>query len=124
MFVTVWAGIIDLRTGHIDFASAGHNPPVVRHKDGSTEFIPSKSSVVMAAMENTVYKQQTYDLKPGDTLFLYTDGVTEATNSENKLFGDDRLLAVIRKGGELSPADTCDLVKKEIDRRTLIPWMP
>lgn len=115
MFVTVWAGIIDLRTGHIDFASAGHNPPVVRHKDGSTEFIPSKSSVVMAAMENTVYKQQTYDLKPGDTLFLYTDGVTEATNYNNVLFGDNRLLAVIRKGGELSPADTCDLVKKEID---------
>jgi hypothetical protein len=74
MFVTVWAGIIDLRTGHIDFASAGHNPPVVRHKDGSTEFIPSKSSIVMAAMENTVYKQQTYDLKPGDKVYAQKHG--------------------------------------------------
>ena len=115
MFVTVWAGIIDLRTGHIDFASAGHNPPVLRHKDGTAEFIPSKSSVVMAAMEDTIYKQQSYDLQPGDTLFLYTDGVTEATNSNNVLFGDNRLLEIIRKGGEQSPADTCALVKKEID---------
>lgn len=115
MFVTVWAGIIDLRTGHIDFASAGHNPPVVRHRDGSAEFIPSKSGIVMAAMENTIYKQQTYDLKPGDMLFLYTDGVTEATNYNNELFGDNRLLETIRKGGELSSAETCALVKKEID---------
>ena len=115
MFVTVWAGIIDLRTGHIDFASAGHNPPAVRHSDGSVEFIKSKAGLVMAAMEETIYKPQTYDLKKGDTLFLYTDGVTEATNSNNVLFGDNRLLATLKMGGERSTADTCTLVKKEID---------
>lgn len=115
MFVTVWAGIIDLRTGHIDFASAGHNPPAVRHSDGSVEFIKSKAGLVMAAMEETIYKPQTYDLKQGDTLFLYTDGVTEATNSQNQLFGDNRLLATLKMGGERSTADTCTLVKKEID---------
>ena len=115
MFVTVWAGIIDLRTGHIDFASAGHNPPAVRHSDGSVEFIKSKAGLVMAAMEETIYKPQTYDLKQGDTLFLYTDGVTEATNSNNVLFGDNRLLATLKMGGERSTADTCTLVKKEID---------
>lgn len=116
MFVTVWAGIIDLRTGHIEFASAGHNPPVVRHNDGSVEFIPSKAGLVMAAMEDTVYKQQSYEMKKGDTLFLYTDGVTEATNSENKLFGDDRLLETIKKSGDLDTANTCTFVKKEIDK--------
>ncbi len=116
MFVTVWAGIIDLRTGHIDFASAGHNPPAIRHKDGSVEFIPSKAGLVMAAMEDTVYKQQSYEMKKGDTLFLYTDGVTEATNSENKLFGDDRLLETIKKSGDLDTANTCTFVKKEIDK--------
>ena len=115
MFVTVWAGIIDLRTGHIDFASAGHNPPAVRHSNGSVEFIKSKAGLVMAAMEETIYKPQTYDLKQGDTLFLYTDGVTEATNSNNVLFGDNRLLATLKMGGERSTADTCTLVKKEID---------
>lgn len=115
MFVTVWAGIIDLRTGHIDFASAGHNPPAIRHSDGSVEFIKSKAGLVMAAMEETIYKPQTYNLKQGDTLFLYTDGVTEATNSNNVLFGDNRLLATLKMGGERSTADTCTLVKKEID---------
>lgn len=115
MFVTVWAGIIDLRTGHIDFASAGHNPPAVRHSDGSVEFIKSKAGLVMAAMEETIYKPQTYDLKKGDTLFLYTDGVTEATNTNDVLFGDSRLLATLKMGGERSTADTCTLVKKEID---------
>ena len=115
MFVTVWAGIIDLRTGHIDFASAGHNPPAVRHSDDSVEFIKSKAGLVMAAMEETIYKPQTYDLKKGDTLFLYTDGVTEATNTNDVLFGDSRLLATLKMGGERSTADTCTLVKKEID---------
>lgn len=115
MFVTVWAGIIDLRTGHIDFASAGHNPPAIRHKDGSVEFIPSKAGLVMAAMESTVYKLQTCEMKKGDTLFLYTDGVTEATDSNNQLFNNDRLIEALKKSGNMSTADTCSFVKKEID---------
>lgn len=115
MFVTVWMGIIDLRSGHVEFASAGHNPPAVRHEDGSVEFIPSKSGLVMAAMENIQYRQQVYDLKPGDTLFLYTDGVTEATNSKDDLFGDARLLKTLAKGKDLETADICKFVKKEID---------
>ena len=115
MFVTVWMGVIDLRSGHIEFASAGHNPPAVRHEDGTVEFIPSKSDLVMAAMDNIVYKQQTFDLKPGDTLFLYTDGVTEATNGNNELFGDARLLDALAKGKDQTTADICKFVKKEID---------
>ena len=115
MFVTVWMGIIDLRSGHVEFASAGHNPPAVRHEDGSVEFIPSRSGLVIAAMENVQYRQQVYDLKPGDTLFLYTDGVTEATNSKNELFGDARLLETLAKSKDLETADVCKFVKKEID---------
>ena len=115
MFVTVWMGIIDLRSGHVEFASAGHNPPAVRHEDGSVEFIPSKSGLVMAAMENIQYKLQTYELKRGDTLFLYTDGVTEATNSKDELFGDARLLETLAKGRDQGTADICKFVKKEID---------
>ena len=115
MFVTVWMGIIDLRSGHVEFASAGHNPPAVRHEDGSVEFIPSRSGLVIAAMENVQYRQQVYDLKPGDTLFLYTDGVTEATNSKNELFGDARLLKTLAKSKDLETADVCKFVKKEID---------
>lgn len=115
MFVTVWMGVIDLRTGLVEFASAGHNPPVIRHADGSVEFVKSKSGLVMAAMENVRYHMQTCELLPGDTIFLYTDGVTEATNSKDELFGDARLLETIAKSKDIATADICKFVKKEID---------
>ena len=115
MFVTVWMGFIDLNTGHVEFASAGHNPPVIRHKDGSVEFAKSKAGVVMAAMEDSQYKVQTLNLLPGDTLFLYTDGVTEATNEHNELFGNDRLLDALTHGGGNGTKEMCNFVKRQID---------
>ena len=115
MFVTIWMGFIDLSTGHVEFASAGHNPPVIRHKDGSVEFAKSKAGMVMAAMDDTHYKLQTLDLVPGDTLFLYTDGVTEATDANNELFGNERLLDAVSKGGGGESKETCLYVKQQID---------
>ena len=118
MFVTVWMGFIDLKTGHVEFASAGHNPPVIRHKDGSVEFAKSKAGIVLAAMENSRYKQQTLDLAPGDTLFLYTDGVTEATNEHEELFGNNRLLEALAQGGGKGTEETCRFIKRQIDAFT------
>ena len=118
MFVTVWMGFVDLQTGRIEFASAGHNPPVIRHKDGSVELAKSKAGVVMAAMENSRYKMQTLELAPGDTLFLYTDGVTEATNEHNELFGNDRLLDAVSLGGGRGTKEICRFVKRQIDAFT------
>lgn len=118
MFVTVWMGIVDLKTGHVEFASAGHNPPVIRHKDGSAEFAKSKAGVVMAAMENSRYRLQTLELAPGDTLFLYTDGVTEAANEHNELFGNDRLLDALTHGGGKGTKEMCRFVKRQIDAFT------
>ena len=115
MFVTVWMGFIDLKTGHVEFASAGHNPPAIRHKDGSVEFAKSRAGVAMAAMDNTHYKLQTLDLVPGDTLFLYTDGVTEATDAHDELFGNDRLLDALSEGGGNGTKETCRYVKEKID---------
>jgi len=115
MFVTVWMGILDLRTGDMEFACAGHNPPVIRHADGSVEFAKSKPGLVIAAMEGTRYKRQVLTLKPGDTLFLYTDGVTEATNANDELFGDERLLQTLRDAGDREPAEICPFVKSKID---------
>ena len=115
MFVTVWMGILDLRTGEVEFACAGHNPPVICHDDGTVEFAKSKPGLVMAAMEGTRYKRQTLKLEPGDTIFLYTDGVTEATNANEELFGDDRLLQTLREAHGKEPAEICPFVKSKID---------
>ena len=115
MFVTVWLGVIDLRSGHVEFASAGHNPPAVRHKDGSVEFVNSRAGLVMAAMEDTRYKPQSFDLLPGDMLFLYTDGVTEATNLQEELYGEKRLLNALAECAGTSTSKTCEHVKQSID---------
>lgn len=115
MFVTVWMGILDLRTGEVEFACAGHNPPVICHDDGTVEFAKSKPGLVLAAMEGTRYKRQTLKLEPGDTIFLYTDGVTEATNANEELFGDDRLLQTLREACGMEPAEICPFVKSKID---------
>ena len=115
MFVTVWMGVLDLRTGVMEFACAGHNPPVIRHADGSVEFAKCKAGLVIAAMEGTRYKRQELTLKPGDTLFLYTDGVTEATNADEKLFGEERLLQALREVGDREPAEICPFIKSKID---------
>ncbi len=115
MFVTVWMGILDLRTGEVEFACAGRNPPVICHDDGTVEFAKSRPGLVLAAMEGTRYKRQTLKLEPGDTIFLYTDGVTEATNANEELFGDDRLLQTLREACGMEPAEICPFVKSKID---------
>ena len=115
MFVTVWMGIMDLRNGHVDFASAGHNPPVIRHKDGTVEFSKVKPGLALAAMEETRYEPQSLELAPGDMLFLYTDGITEAMNAEEKMFGDARLLYTVSESAPRAPAGACYFVKERVD---------
>ena len=92
MFVTAWLARIDLKTGVVNFANAGHNPPILKHKDGTCEYIKSKSGMVLAGMEGISYKPQELKLEKGDILFLYTDGVVEANNASKELYGEDRLL--------------------------------
>lgn len=115
MFVTVWMGVLDLQTGHVEFCCAGHNPPVIRHENGETEFIQSKSGLVMGGMPGIKYKMQSVDLQPGDTIFLYTDGVTESCNVDEKFFGDARLLESLRKSAGEPTKNLCTFVKSRID---------
>lgn len=117
MFVTVWSAVIDLKTGHVTFANAGHNPPAIRKKNGSYSFLPGRPGLVLAAMDMMKYKLQEFDLEPGDTFYLYTDGVTEATNADEKLYGDDRLISALNNvySDSASMSHICSGVKADVD---------
>ena len=115
MFVTAWMGILDLKTGLIKFANAGHNPPLVKHKNGTYEYLKGKVNFVLAGMDMVKYKEQELQLQPGDKIYLYTDGVTEAHNSQNELFGEERLLESLNSTKGMSVEEICKKLKKDVD---------
>ncbi|MGN0670562.1 MAG: SpoIIE family protein phosphatase [Oscillospiraceae bacterium] len=115
MFVTAWMGVLDIKTGLVEFANAGHNPPLVRHKDGSFEYLKSRAGFVLAGMEGLKYRKNELRLGEGDEIFLYTDGVTEATNSENELYGEERLLNFINTLHDIPAEAVCKAVKADVD---------
>ena len=117
MFITSWMGFLDTDTGLVRFGNAGHNPPVLV-RNGSASFIPQRANLTLAAMEGVRYREQSLQLEPGDLLFLYTDGVTEATDAQEQLFGNERLLAVLSASfgsGEDACKAACARVKQAVD---------
>ena len=115
MFVTAWMGILDLTTGNMQFANAGHNPPVLKRRDGAFEYLKTRAGFVLAGMEGVRYRVGEITLYPGDRLFLYTDGVPEATNAENKLYGEDRLLAFMNQNATVEATEFLPALKANID---------
>jgi sigma-B regulation protein RsbU (phosphoserine phosphatase) len=92
MFVTAFMGFLNVQTGVFDFVNAGHNPPCIKRADGAWELLPCKPGFVLAGMEDMAYKPQSTTMGKGDKLYLYTDGVTEATNRVLDLYGEKRLI--------------------------------
>ena len=115
MFVTAWMGILDLTTGNVRFANAGHNPPLLKRADGSFEYLKTRAGFVLAGMEGVRYRVGELTLYPGDRLFLYTDGVPEATNTENKLYGEDRLLTFMNQNAATEATKLLPALKANID---------
>ncbi|MBQ3507335.1 MAG: SpoIIE family protein phosphatase, partial [Clostridia bacterium] len=115
MFVTAWMGFLNIRTGNVTFANAGHNPPAVKHADGSFTYLRSRPGLVLAGMEGIRYRKNELQLEPGDVLYLYTDGVTEATNLRNELYGEERLLSLLNQNAGATPKTVCDAVKADVD---------
>ena len=115
MFVTAWMGILDLKTGKVNIANAGHNPPLVCRKDGSFEFFKVRPGLVLAGMDGIRYRCAELQLQPGDQIFLYTDGVTEATNAQQELFGDDRLQELLDANRTVGVEELCRRVKAGVD---------
>ena len=95
MFVTAWMGVLELSTGHLCFVNAGHNPPVLL-SGGEESWLKRKGGFVLAGMEGIPYREECRELKPGDKLFLYTDGVTEAEDKDHNLYGEDRLMECLK----------------------------
>ena len=91
MFVTTWLGILELSTGKLTAANAGHEYPAVKRAGGRFEVIKSKHSLFIGGMEDVTYKEYELYMEPGDQIFLYTDGLPEATDGDGKMFGIDRM---------------------------------
>ncbi len=106
MFVTVWIGILEISTGRLTSANAGHEYPVLKRAGGSYELIRSRHDLFLGAMAGRKYREEEMQLNPGDKLFLYTDGVPEATDAENRMFGLDRMLETLNARQEADPRQT------------------
>ncbi len=101
MFVTLIIGIMNIATGHIRYANAGHNLPIILNREGHFSFVKGISGPVAGAMEGIDYKELQVDLGSGESLFVYTDGVTEAMNQKQELFSDERLLQAALQAQDL-----------------------
>ena len=115
LFVTAWMGVLEISTGKLIYVNAGHNPPLLRRADEKFEWLKSRPGFVLAGMEGVRYRENEMEMQPGDMLFLYTDGVTEATNANQELFGEERLLETLNEQPKLPVSALLPKVKKSID---------
>lgn len=115
MFVTVWFGVLDTTTGKIVAANAGHEYPTIMMPNGEFELLKDKHGFVIGGMEGIKYKEYEIQLAPGSKLFLYTDGVPEATDANNELFGTDRMLEALNSDINATPEHILENVRSAVD---------
>jgi sigma-B regulation protein RsbU (phosphoserine phosphatase) len=115
MFVTVWRGILEISTGRILASNAGHEYPVVCRKGGSFEVFKDKHGFVVGGMPGSKYKEYELTLEPGSKLFLYTDGLPEATDAAGNMFGSERILSSLNEITEGSPEAVLGSIRKAVD---------
>lgn len=113
LFVTCWFGIIDFQKGVLTYANAGHNPPIIK-KDGEFSYLRNKPGIFLGAFDGVKYQEHSIKFNKGDGIFVYTDGVTEANNINNQLYGEERLLDFIKHNDNGSPKDLVIKIRKEL----------
>ena len=116
MFVTVWIGIVDLRTGDICCANAGHEYPAVRRGEGPFESFRDKHGLPLGCMEDMKYREYDMHLDPGDTLFVYTDGVPEAINTAEEQYGEERMLRALSRNKKAVMKKLLPALKRDQDK--------
>ncbi len=119
MFVTVWLGILELSTGILKAANAGHEYPAIKHSGEDFQLYKDKHGFVIGGMDGMDYKEYEIKLEPGAKVFLYTDGVPEATNSENQLFGVERMIDALNKAKDETPEKVLSSIRKRVDEFVL-----
>ena len=115
MFVTVWFGVLDIATGHVTAANAGHEYPMIRKPGGCFEIMKDRHGFVLGALRRKRYTEYEFDIEPGGTLFVYTDGAAEATDRDNRLFGTERMLGALNLEPAASPEVLLTNMKSAID---------
>jgi len=113
MFATVFCAILNIGNGEVRFANAGHNPPLICDA-GGIRYLTIKSGFVLGPMTDIDYETERIIMQPGDTLFLYTDGVTEATNHEDELYGEPRLLDALTRGPKGDLTEMIHYIRAEV----------
>lgn len=115
MFVTVWLGIMEISSGKMICSNAGHEYPAIKRADGSFELFKDKHGFVLAGMEDSRYREYELEMNQDDILYVYTDGVAEATDAHNVLFGTDRMLDSLNGHNETHPEQLLINMKDDID---------
>ncbi|MBP5605885.1 MAG: SpoIIE family protein phosphatase, partial [Ruminiclostridium sp.] len=115
MFVTVWLGILEISSGKLTCCNAGHEYPVIKKAGGKFELLQDKHGLFVGAMAGVKYKDYEIQLEKGDTVFVYTDGVPEATNAELQLFGTERLADALNSAPEAALSDLLQTVRGKVD---------
>ena len=115
LFVTAWMGVLELSSGIMTYVNAGHNPPLLKRAGGQFTYLRDRTGFVLAGMEGVKYRQNTLCIAPGDRLFLYTDGVTEATDPGQALYGEDRLQAFMNAHADAPAASVLHELRTDID---------
>ena len=115
MFVTVWLGILEISTGKLTAANAGHEYPVLKQADGRFHVVKDTHNFIIGGLEGMKYKEYELHLEPGAKLFLYTDGVPESTNTENEMFGMNRLIPTLDASADQAPEQILKNVLSAVD---------
>lgn len=116
LFITAWGAIFNIETGVLSYSNAGHNPPLIYRKDEKYEYLKSPAGFVLGGLEGIKYKEYSVVLNKGDRILLYTDGVTEAHNPKNKLYGEDRLQEFLNLNKDKKIEDIIESLKGDIKK--------
>ena len=116
MFVTVWIGILEISSGKLTAANAGHEYPVLKKTDGEFEIIKDRHGFVIGGMNGVKYKEYELQLEPGSKLFVYSDGLPEATDLKNNMFSINRMLQSLNRHREGTPKEILDGVREDVNK--------